>query len=88
MAIIGGKNIKEFVGRVVSDKMDKSIVVEVETAKVHPLYRKRYISKKKYHAHDQNNEATKGSLVKIRESRPISKLKRWQLVEVVEKQEI
>ncbi len=88
MAIIWDKNIKEFVGRVVSDASDKSIVVEVETAKVHPIYRKRFISKKKYHVHDQDNQASKWNLVKIRECRPISKLKRWQLIEIVEKQDI
>ncbi len=81
--MISWKNIKEFVWRVVSDKNDKSIVVQVESVKVHPLYKKRFMFRKKYHAHDENNEAKKWSLVRIRESRPISKLKRWKLVEVI-----
>lgn len=88
MAIINWKNIKEFVGRVVSASMDKSIVVEVETVKVHPLYNKRFVSKKKLHAHDENNEAKLWNIVKIREAKPISKLKRWALVEILENNSI
>jgi len=76
---------KELVGRVVSDKMDKTIVVSVETYKRHPLYNKRIKYTKKYKAHDEHNEAKEGDLVRIMETRPLSKEKRWRLVEIVEK---
>ena len=77
------KNIKEFVGVVLSDKMDKTVVVWVEKVKMHPIYKKRYIVRKKYYAHDENNEAKIWDKVRIRESRPLSKLKRWVVVEVI-----
>jgi small subunit ribosomal protein S17 len=73
------------IGRVVSDKMDKTIVVAVETYKKHDLYHKRIKYTKKYKAHDEQNEAKIGDVVKIMETRPISKDKNWRLVEVVEK---
>lgn len=73
------------VGRVVSDKMDKTITVAVETYKRHPLYGKRVKYTKKFKAHDENNEAKVGDLVKIMETRPLSKEKRWRLVEIIEK---
>ncbi|OEH86336.1 30S ribosomal protein S17 [Desulfuribacillus stibiiarsenatis] len=73
------------VGRVVSDKMDKTIVVAIETYVNHPLYNKRIKSTKKFKAHDENNVAKIGDRVKIMETRPISKDKCWRLVEVVEK---
>ncbi|CAM3582259.1 30S ribosomal protein S17 [Marinicrinis lubricantis] len=73
------------VGRVVSDKMEKTIVVAVETYKKHPLYHKRIKYTKKFKAHDENNTAKIGDTVRIMETRPISKDKRWRLVEVVEK---
>ncbi|MFO7263075.1 MAG: 30S ribosomal protein S17 [Bacillota bacterium] len=76
---------KELVGRVVSDKMDKTIVVSVETYKRHPLYNKRIRYTKKYKAHDEHNEAKEGDLVRIMETRPLSKEKRWRLVEIIEK---
>ena len=85
MVIIAGKNIREFVGKVVSDKMEKTIVVEVEKVKVHPLYKKRYTIKKKYYAHDEEQQAKEGDIVRIRQTRPLSRLKRWRLVEIVEK---
>lgn len=72
-------------GKVVSDKMDKTIVVAVETTKSHPLYKKTVTSTKKYKAHDENNEAKVGDTVMIMETRPLSKDKRWRLVKVVEK---
>lgn len=72
-------------GKVVSDKMDKTIVVAVETYKKHSLYHKRIKYTKKFKAHDENNEAKIGDTVKIMETRPLSKDKRWRLVEVVEK---
>lgn len=76
---------KEQIGKVVSDKMDKTIVVAVETYKKHELYHKRIKYTKKFKAHDENNEAKIGDTVRIMETRPLSKDKRWRLVEVVEK---
>lgn len=73
------------VGKVVSDKMDKTIVVAVETYKKHNLYHKRIKYTKKFKSHDENNEAKIGDTVKIMETRPLSKDKRWRLVEIVEK---
>lgn len=72
------------VGKVVSDKMDKTIVVAVETYKKHSLYGKRIKYTKKFKAHDENNQAKIGDTVKIMETRPLSKDKRWRLVEIVE----
>ena len=76
---------KTRVGRVVSDKMDKTIVVAVETFVKHPLYKKRVKNTVKFKAHDENNECGIGDTVKIMETRPLSKDKRWGLVEIVEK---
>ncbi|UQZ33710.1 30S ribosomal protein S17 [Paenibacillus sp. PK3_47] len=73
------------IGKVVSDKMDKTIVIAVETYKKHHLYHKRIKSTKKFKAHDEENVAKIGDTVKIMETRPLSKDKRWRLVEVVEK---
>lgn len=78
-------NRKVLVGRVVSDKMDKTITVLVETYKKHPLYGKRVKYSKKYKAHDENNVAKVGDIVKIMETRPLSATKRFRLVEVVDK---
>jgi len=78
-------NRKEQIGRVVSDKMDKTIVVAVETYKKHSLYHKRIKYTKKFKAHDENNEAKIGDVVRIMETRPLSKDKNWRLVEIVEK---
>ncbi|OPX30368.1 MAG: 30S ribosomal protein S17 [Gemmatimonadaceae bacterium 4484_173] len=72
-------------GVVVSDKMDKTIVVEVSTIKSHPVYRKRFKTSKKYYAHDEQNQCGVGDVVTISETRPTSRLKRWRLLEVVEK---
>ncbi|MFD2115027.1 30S ribosomal protein S17 [Paenibacillus yanchengensis] len=72
------------IGKVVSDKMDKTIVVAVETYKEHHLYHKRMRYTKKYKAHDENNQAKIGDTVKIMETRPLSKDKRFRLVEIVE----
>lgn len=77
-------NRKSLVGKVVSDKMDKTIVVLVETYKNHPLYGKRVKYSKKYKAHDENNQAKIGDKVQIMETRPLSKDKRFRLVKVVE----
>jgi small subunit ribosomal protein S17 len=76
---------KERIGKVVSDKMDKTIVVAVETYKRHKLYNKRIKYTKKFKAHDEHNEAKIGDTVRIMETRPLSKDKRWRLVEIVEK---
>ena len=75
---------KVYQGVVVSDKMDKTIVVEVSTTKTHPTYGKRVKYSKKYKAHDENNQAKLGDIVKIMETRPLSAKKRFRLVEVVE----
>ncbi|MEW9032834.1 SSU ribosomal protein S17P [Planifilum fimeticola] len=72
------------IGKVVSDKMDKTIVVAVETYKRDPLYGKRVRYTKKFKAHDEENKAKVGDVVKIMETRPLSKEKRWRLVEIVE----
>ena len=76
---------KEMIGTVVSDKMDKTVVVAVETNEKHKLYSK--IQKKTYKlkAHDENNECQAGDKVRVMETRPLSKDKRWRVVEVVEK---
>lgn len=76
---------KTRVGKVVSDKMDKTIVVAIETSVKHPLYKKIVKRTYKLKAHDENNECSVGDKVKVMETRPISKDKRWRLVEIVEK---
>ena len=78
-------NRKVYRGTVVSDKMDKTITVIVETTKTHPLYGKRVKYSKKFKAHDENNEAKIGDKVVIMETRPLSATKRFRLVEIVEK---
>lgn len=85
MVIIWNKNIKEFIWRVVSDKMNKSRVVEIESIKVHPIYKKRYKVLKKFYVHDENNISKLWDLIKIRETKPLSKLKRWVLIDIIEK---
>jgi small subunit ribosomal protein S17 len=76
---------KVYTGRVVSDKMDKTITVLVETHKKHSLYGKRVKYSKKFKAHDENNEAKMGDIVRVMETRPLSATKRFRLVEIVEK---
>ncbi len=73
------------VGRVVSDKMDKTVVVAIEYSKKHPLYKKVMRKTYKLKAHDENNQCQVGDKVRVMETRPISKDKRWRVVEVVEK---
>ena len=75
---------KVYVGKVVSDKMDKTITVLVETYKKHPLYGKRVKYSKKFKAHDENNVAKLNDIVRIMETRPLSATKNFRLVEVVE----
>ena len=76
---------KTKVGTVVSNKMDKSIIVAIERKVIHPLYKKYYKKTTKFMAHDQNNIASIGDVVKIMETRPLSARKRWRLVEIIEK---
>jgi small subunit ribosomal protein S17 len=73
----------EKVGNVVSTKMQKTIVVEIEMRKAHPKYKRVMKSNKKFYAHDEQNSARVGDVVRIRETRPLSKLKRWNLEEII-----
>ncbi|OAN44369.1 30S ribosomal protein S17 [Chloroflexus islandicus] len=75
------------VGRVVSDKMDKTVVVAVDYLKPHPLYRKIIRRTKKFHAHDEENACKVGDVVRIEETRPLSRTKRWRVVEIVKRGE-
>jgi small subunit ribosomal protein S17 len=83
MAISANK--KQIVGVVSSNKMDKSVTVSVERRLKHPMYGKFVKKTKKFMAHDEKNECNEGDLVRIIESRPLSKIKRWRLVEIIEK---
>jgi small subunit ribosomal protein S17 len=85
MSYVGRRKVRE--GLVVSDKMDKTVVVAVETRKVHPLYKKAIRGIKKYKAHDENNACKIGDKVKIVETRPLSKEKRWWVIEIISKGE-
>lgn len=87
MVVIGHKSIKEFVGKVTSAGMQKTIVVSVPTVKVHPLYKKRYTTYKKCYAHDENSCAKVWDIVRIRQCSPLSKTKRRMFVEVLTKTE-
>ncbi|MDR0440145.1 MAG: 30S ribosomal protein S17 [Candidatus Accumulibacter sp.] len=80
-----GKNKRTLIGRVVSDKMDKTVTVLVERRVKHPIYDKIIVRSKKYHAHNDGNEAKAGDLVEIRETRPISKTKSWAVARLLEK---
>ena len=77
--------VKERVGRVISDKMQKTITVLVETRVIHPRYKKTITRRKKFYAHDEREEARVGDVVRTRETRPLSKLKRWRLVEILQR---
>ena len=74
-------------GRVISDKMDKTIVVAVDYLKPHPLYRKIIRKTSKFHAHDEQNECHMGDTVRIGETRPLSKTKCWEVIEIIERGE-
>ena len=74
---------KQKVGRVVSNKMAKTVVVAVDYLKPHPIYRKTVRTTSKFYAHDETNSLTVGDTVRIEETRPLSKLKRWKVVEVI-----
>ena len=76
---------KTRVGKVVSDKMDKTIVVAIEDHVKHPIYGKIVKRTSKIHAHDENNECGIGDTVEVMETRPLSKTKRWRVVQIVEK---
>lgn len=76
---------KQRVGTVVSSKMDKTVIVAVERRVAHHLYGKQVARTKKYYAHDNDNAAREGDVVRIEETRPLSKLKRWRVVEIVQK---
>jgi small subunit ribosomal protein S17 len=76
---------KERTGTVTSDVQDKTIIVRIERRTTHPLYGKTMTQSKKYHVHDEANDANVGDTVRIVETRPMSKLKRWRLAEVVER---
>jgi len=76
------------IGRVASDKMSKTVVVEVETPKRHPLYKKTMKRVIRYKAHDEKNECALGDVVKIIETRPLSKQKRWRVAEIITKGEL
>jgi small subunit ribosomal protein S17 len=78
-----GARRNEKVGQVVSTKMQKTIVVEIEMRKAHPKYKRVMKSNKKFYAHDEQNSARVGDMVRIRETRPLSKLKRWSLEEII-----
>ncbi len=81
------KRHKTMLGRVVSNKMDKTVIVAVERIKHNPLYRKTMKETTKFKAHDKNNECGPGDIVKIVETRPLSREKRWRVAEIITKQE-
>jgi small subunit ribosomal protein S17 len=86
MAVMEARNArKERIGSVVSNKMQKTITVAVERKVKHPIYGKFVKSTKKFTAHDENNDCNIGDVVRIMETRPLSKNKRWRLVEIVER---
>lgn len=78
---------KELMGRVVSDKMDKTVVVAVENRVPHPKYQKIVVRTKKYKAHDDSNECKTGDIVRIRETRPLSRTKCWVVADIVGRSE-
>lgn len=79
----GNRKVK--IGTVVSDKMDKTVVVAIETFVTHPMYKKQVKRTTKFKAHDENNECAVGDKVQIMETRPLSRDKRWRVVEIIEK---
>lgn len=81
---INNKIVPERVGRVISDRMEKTLVVQVDRRYRHPRLKKVITKSKKFYAHDEEGTASEGDLVLIRQSRPLSKLKRWTLVKVME----
>jgi len=86
MSDLGKRKVRE--GLVVSNKMDKTVVVAIETKRVHPLYKKAIKVTKKYKVHDENNNCKIGDKVKIIETRPLSREKRWRIMEIMPKREV
>ena len=86
MVVAEERNVRKVrVGKVVSNKMDKTVVVVVERKVPHALYSKPLVSNKRFKAHDENNECSIGDTVKVMETRPLSKTKRWRLVQIIER---
>jgi small subunit ribosomal protein S17 len=83
-----GEKRKTRIGHIVSDKMDKTVVVAVETLKRHPLYKKTLKRVVKYKAHDEDNKCRVGDKVRIIETRPLSRQKRWRVAEIITRQEV
>ncbi len=81
-------NRKERIGKVVSNKMEKTVVVQIEDLKRHPMYRKVVTHRVKFKAHDENKECATGDVVRIVETRPLSKDKRWRVAEILRKKEV
>lgn len=83
MAIIWNKSIKELTGEVISDKTNKSRTVLVKSVRMHPIYKKRFVVSKKYYIHDEDNKSKVWDTIKFRECRPLSKLKKRKLIEII-----
>ena len=82
---MSSSNRKELIGIVVSNSMDKTVVIKVERRFPHPVYKKYVTRSKKYYAHDENNKCESGDTILIQESKPLSRLKRWRVKEIVKK---
>jgi len=78
-------NRRVLTGTVISNAMDKTVIVEVVSLKAHPVYKKRYRTTKKYYVHDEENQCNPGDKISISETRPLSKTKRWRVLDVVER---
>ncbi len=79
------KNRRVLKGTVISNAMDKTVIVEVVSLKAHPVYKKRYRTTKKYYVHDEENQCNTGDKISISETRPLSKTKRWRVLDIVER---
>lgn len=82
------KIVRSVIGRVISDKMEKTVTVLVERSVKHPLYGKVIRRSNKFHAHDESNQCRQGDLVQIEESRPLSRIKTWRVTKIVEKAQL
>lgn len=85
MAEAGKGSRRVLTGTVISSTMDKTVVVEVVSIKAHPVYKKRYRTTKKYYVHDEENQCSAGDKISISETRPLSKTKRWRVLDIVER---
>ena len=85
MAEVKAGNRRVLTGTVISSAMDKTVVVEVVSLKAHPVYRKRYRTTKKYYVHDEENQCNQGDRITISETRPLSKTKRWRVLDIVQR---